>query len=263
MSGKPKRHLKNYLLNKEFQLTYALIMVVISVLLTSLLGYLIYHQANNASQLQKKQSNEIVAVFKKQSEETRAVFKKKTKESTDILQLMMTEETLKDIASQNLKDLKKNDKIDVAKLTKSLNDGIKKKEDQLGIAAKIQKKNKQRIFIGVFVFSILFIVILFVYSIILTHKVAGPLFKISGYFDKLENNNLVPVWPLRKGDQLIEFYNKFQSAYKSVVRRTRKDIEILENSIDSIEDKDSETYKMLNDLLTEKKTSLEGNDQEI
>ena len=274
----PKRHLKNFLLDKKFQLTYALVMVGVAMVATSILIALIWIQANTANRVAERQfadtkamhdhqSKEILGLFNKQSAktqevftqestETKEVFQKKTKQATEILALLQTQVELKEIADTMLKEIEQNDSKDI----KAREDQIKKKElelkneietirkkktDQLQAAkekmdrdtaeaASLRAKNDLRIKIGVLAFSILFVVILFLYTIVLTHKVAGPLFKITRYLERMEAGDLGPVWPLRKGDQLQEFYGHFEKAHDSVVTRCKKDIEVLTTALETL-----------------------------
>jgi len=145
----PKRHLKNFLLDKKFQLTYALIMVGVAVVATSILIALIWIQANNANKVAERQfddtkamhehqSKEILGLFNKQSAktqevftqestETKEVFKKKTKQATDVLALLQTQEEFKEMAETMLKEIEQNDAKDI----KARDEEIKKKEELL------------------------------------------------------------------------------------------------------------------------------------
>jgi hypothetical protein len=64
-----------------------------------------------------------------------------------------------------------------------------------------------------------------IYGIKMTHRVAGPLFKVSLYLAKMKDGRYDKVWNLRKGDQLVEFYDHFKSAHGGVVALERGDIE--------------------------------------
>ncbi|MCE9579489.1 MAG: hypothetical protein K8W52_40585 [Deltaproteobacteria bacterium] len=71
----------------------------------------------------------------------------------------------------------------------------------------------------------LFLVIaLAIYGIKTTHKVAGPLHKVTLYFAKMRDGRLDKVWPLRKGDQLVAFYDHFRAAHAGVVELEKADI---------------------------------------
>ena len=45
---------------------------------------------------------------------------------------------------------------------------------------------------------------LFIYGIKMTHRVAGPLYKIGGYCAAVAGGRFVKPTPLRRGDQLVE-----------------------------------------------------------
>ena len=62
------------------------------------------------------------------------------------------------------------------------------------------------------------------YGIKMTHKVAGPLFKVGLYLAKMREGRLDKVWNLRKGDQLVEFYEHFKTAHAGVVQLEKTDI---------------------------------------
>jgi hypothetical protein len=57
------------------------------------------------------------------------------------------------------------------------------------------------------------------YLIVMTHKVAGPLYKVGIYFDKMADGRLGPVWPLRRGDMLVDFYDTFRRAHEALRAR--------------------------------------------
>lgn len=295
----PKRHLKNFLLDKKFQLTYALIMVGVAVVATGILIALIWIQADNASRVAQRQfadtkamydnqAKEIIELFNKQSAktqevftqestETKEVFRKKTKQATEILELLRTQEEFREMADNMLQEIQQNDERDIKArdeeirkkeemLRKEIEEVRAKKEDQLKAAkekmnrdmaeaAALRETNDFRIKVGVLAFSVLFVVILFLYTIVLTHKVAGPLFKISRYLDRLAENDLGPIWPLRKGDQLQEFYRHFERAHDAVVGRCRKDLEVIKAALESMPEGPQRDALMA--LASEKEKSLE------
>lgn len=70
-----------------------------------------------------------------------------------------------------------------------------------------------------------------VYGIKTTHRVAGPLFKVGLYLAKLERNVYDTVYNLRKGDQLVEFYNHFKDAHEGVTKMQQEDRDRLRDAI--------------------------------
>lgn len=70
-----------------------------------------------------------------------------------------------------------------------------------------------------------------IYGIKTTHRVAGPLFKVGLYLKKLENNIYDTVYNLRKGDQLVEFYDHFKDAHAGVTAMQKEDRDRLKDAI--------------------------------
>lgn len=99
-----------------------------------------------------------------------------------------------------------------------------------------------------------------VYGIKMTHKVAGPLFKVQLYLAKMRDGRYDKVWNLRKGDQLIDFYEHFKTAHAGVVTMEKDDIERVKATIAAAKDAglgDHETVKELETLLARKEKALE------
>lgn len=78
------------------------------------------------------------------------------------------------------------------------------------------------------------VVILTGYLLIMTHKVAGPLFKISMYFDRMAEGRIGNVTPLRKGDMLQEFFQSFRDMHEALRARLVDDNEAMEKAIASL-----------------------------
>ncbi|HLL22509.1 MAG TPA: hypothetical protein VK427_10275 [Kofleriaceae bacterium] len=75
------------------------------------------------------------------------------------------------------------------------------------------------------------VVILSLYLVIMTHKVAGPLFKVSMYFDRMADGRLGVVTPLRKGDMLVDFFASFKDMHDTVRARAQDDVAIMDQAI--------------------------------
>ncbi len=103
-----------------------------------------------------------------------------------------------------------------------------------------------------------------VYGIKTTHRVAGPLFKVGLYLKKLENNIYDTVYNLRKGDQLVEFYDHFKDAHAGVTKMQEEDRDRLKDAIKLAREADlaakseelAASIAELERLLAEKEESL-------
>ena len=108
--------------------------------------------------------------------------------------------------------------------------------------------------------GLLLVLGLAVYGIKMTHKVAGPLFKVSLYLKKMRDGRFDKVYNLRKGDQLIEFYEHFRHAHAGVVKMQQADIERVRAVITAAEAAgagDEPAVRDLRDLLARKEKSIE------
>ena len=79
------------------------------------------------------------------------------------------------------------------------------------------------------------VVILSGYLLIMTHKVAGPLYKVSMYFDRMADGRVGRVTPLRKGDMLQDFYTTFCEMHDSLRARMTVDHEAMTKARDALE----------------------------
>jgi nitrogen fixation/metabolism regulation signal transduction histidine kinase len=85
-------------------------------------------------------------------------------------------------------------------------------------------------------FGLLLSVLLTIYGIVLTHKVAGPLFKVTLYLDKIRDGKLGQVYNLRKGDELVEFFGHFKAAHDALRKQEEGDIELLGRAAEKLTD---------------------------
>jgi hypothetical protein len=119
---------------------------------------------------------------------------------------------------------------------------------------------RMRIFIVLVVTGLGLIVGLAVYGIKMTHKVAGPLFKVTLYLNKMREGRFDKVWNLRKGDQLVDFYDHFKAAHAGMVTLEKTDIDRLKAVIASAEASglgEHETVAQLRAILARKEKALE------
>ena len=108
--------------------------------------------------------------------------------------------------------------------------------------------------------GLVLVVGLAIYGIKMTHKVAGPLFKISLYLHKMRDGRLDKVYNLRKGDQLVDFYDHFKHAHAGVVQLEHDDIAQLKALIAAAKAAgagDDEAVRELEALLARKEKAVE------
>jgi hypothetical protein len=75
------------------------------------------------------------------------------------------------------------------------------------------------------------VLILSIYLLVMTHKVAGPLYKVSLYFDRMSNGRFTEVTALRRGDMLQDFFASFQATSAAIHNRMQRDVEVMERAV--------------------------------
>ncbi|HEX4405249.1 MAG TPA: hypothetical protein VH560_10505 [Polyangia bacterium] len=89
---------------------------------------------------------------------------------------------------------------------------------------------------GIVGFGVVLVLSIGAVGILITHKVAGPLYKIASIFGRVRDNRLGPAPAnLRKGDELQEFYGQFREMHISLRARAEDDVRILGNVVAVLE----------------------------
>jgi hypothetical protein len=92
-----------------------------------------------------------------------------------------------------------------------------------------QFANSDRVVLwGIIGFGLVLVLSISAVGILITHKVVGPLYKISSLFARVRDNRLgaAPAG-LRKGDELQEFYSSFREMHQAVRERVVDDVRVL------------------------------------
>jgi methyl-accepting chemotaxis protein len=84
------------------------------------------------------------------------------------------------------------------------------------------------------------VIILSAYLVIMTHKVAGPLFKVSMYFEQMAEGRLGKVTALRRGDMLQDFFGDFKEMHEALRARSQADVEAMERALGSLREAHNE-----------------------
>ena len=116
---------------------------------------------------------------------------------------------------------------------------------------------------GILGFGVVLVISIGAVGILITHKVAGPLFKITSYFGRVRENRLgmIPA-KLRKGDELQDFYSSFRDMHQALREKVNEDLKVLGDALTALESGGaSGGQKALDELRTlrrRKEESLEN-----
>ncbi len=200
--SKHQRKLSNYLLDKNLQLRYILLVTLLSAAISGALGYMIYAQSRLASESIERD-----------------------------LQVL----TVGDTSRQEFTSI---------------------------LAGKDQMLVYEMVGLGLGL-----VVILSAYLVIMTHKVAGPLFKVSTYFDQMAEGRLGTVTPLRRGDMLQDFFGEFKAMHESLRARAQADVAALERALGALRDArgeaDAAARGKLDDALTALDQHIAGRKKQL
>lgn len=277
-----KRKLRNLLIDKDFQLRQTGVSVLIAAVLCGGLGALVIWQTRKANAEFKQQRARATTLFKKQREASaRAIkdirgvatrdAKKLLRTATDMLNLQLKDDDplVREAAKEAKKELDKDDKARMKRRIledKRLTELRRKADAEL--VAQRQKQDREAsqrrhrkeiiLILGIVVFGLVFLVVIFIFNIVITHKVAGPMFKMGRYLDELRDGKFTEVWNLRKGDQLVEFYARFQAMHKAMRERMDTDVEVLSALVEACQaaDVDKEALGKASALLADKRDAL-------
>ena len=115
---------------------------------------------------------------------------------------------------------------------------------------------------GIVGFGIVLVISISAVGILITHKVAGPLFKIAGFFGRVKDNRLGAVpQTLRKGDELQEFYGAFRDMHQALREKVDDDVRVLGDAVTALESGGAAGQKAveeLRQLRRRKEESLEN-----
>jgi hypothetical protein len=100
-----------------------------------------------------------------------------------------------------------------------------------------QFANSDRVVLwGIVGFGVVLILSISAVGILITHKVAGPLYKIANFFGRVRDNRLGPTPAnLRKGDELQEFYGHFREMHQALRSRQEDDVRVIGNAVSALE----------------------------
>jgi hypothetical protein len=97
-------------------------------------------------------------------------------------------------------------------------------------------QSDRTVLLGIIGFGVVLVLSIGGVGILLTHKVAGPLYKISSFFGRIRDNRLGPApKKLRKGDELQDFYSSFREMHEAIRSRVQEDVRVLDGALTAIE----------------------------
>lgn len=221
-----KRSWKNLLINWRYQLRFTLFMVGLATLLIGALGWWVMNVADDATN---------VAIGRVRGDACPPLTEPETVAVPTPAPPPAAPPEPQDVVSPDVAPPERNVQIDQSSMTLTVAPEDRSSAIAAHYACELEQAGRIRdleagrrnILYVLIATGALLVLGLAVYGILTTHKVAGPLFKIGLYLTKMREGRYDTVYPLRKGDQLVEFYDHFRAAHAGVVALERADVERL------------------------------------
>lgn len=215
----PSRHhrsLRNYLLEPDFQLKYANAAAALVVLLSIGLGALLWR----TSQEMLRQSSAAVQL----GEETLA----ESHKVTEVVAMSIARDPVYG-ANPALKAAFEGDAEEQNKVH------LEKQERLRAQAAALEGQSKRftQILIAALV---LLVVALWLGAIVLTHRIAGPVFKMRKQLRAVAKGDWSRPSPLRKRDELRSFFAAFEGLIDALRRQRREHLKALDEALGTLPD---------------------------
>jgi nitrogen fixation/metabolism regulation signal transduction histidine kinase len=223
-----KRRLRNFLLDARFQLKFASYIVGITLVISAFLGIFLYKNALNVF----AQVDQAVEARSKAAETSR--------------QLGLC--TLNNDMAKNL------DNPDFMTQLTARSEKIDKEYEQEKngiVAARVALIKQQRVTaLGLAGALIVFILVVGLGTIVATHRIVGPLFRVKRMANEVAGGKVVPpTYGLRPSDELKDVFDAFANMVKKLYERQQADAAEVEAAIAAIKPVAPEPAKKLEALL--------------
>jgi methyl-accepting chemotaxis protein len=198
-AGAYKRSMRNYLLDSRFQLKYTGFLVIVVVIISGVMGAVLYE----TTQAVVGESSALVEESKKVSEVSRMNIRDLASDSPELLTEFNREADAHD---------------------KALGD------------QQTRLIHRQQFMIESLVGGLaLMVVLIGMLGIYFTHKVAGPVFKMKRLLKQVGDGHLHVDARLRKGDELVDFFETFTQMVQGLRQMEMKQLEDVEAAFKALE----------------------------
>ncbi len=228
-SAPHKRRLRNFLLDKRFQLKYAGYLMLIAVVMSTAMGVVLLRTSDAvvAQSRQAVRQGEVAVGHGQQvleeSKKVSAVVQMNIVNDPAYAKDPVLREAFANEASARDEHLR-----DQQAALRAQAAALKHQAAQLGA-------RQRTMFLVLVVALVLLSVAIGLGGIVVTHRVAGPVFKMKRQLRELAAGNLQPPDSLRRGDELTDFFEAFNDAVNKLRARHEGYVAQLDAALESLE----------------------------
>jgi nitrogen fixation/metabolism regulation signal transduction histidine kinase len=264
-SGRQQRRLRNFLLDKRFQLKYAAMLASVAIVVSAIFGAGLWVTSKQLVD-QNRQAIEQSLDLVKQGQETvrrGQLVIKESKKVNAVVAMNISKAYLDEPElAKEFKDRTASDEAKFEAEQKRLETeaaSLEKRATELEKQAGAFAQQQQALLFGL-VFALAVVVIcMAIAGIVVTHKVAGPVFKMQRMFGQVGDGHFSVRERLRKGDEMLTFFDAFETMLKRLRDIQGKDMERIDKAIASIEgNTSSDAVDALKKLRAEMQVRRDG-----
>jgi nitrogen fixation/metabolism regulation signal transduction histidine kinase len=194
-----KRSLRNYLIDSRFQLKYTGMILGVAIVISAVLGIFLWET-----------SGEVVQESQKVVEQSKKV--------SDVVQMSIKDDPVYGVNPD---------------LAQAFNSAASEQDKKI-MAQQAALVRQQHTMLNTLVGALAVMVFLLgVLGILITHRVAGPIYKMKLLLRQVTNGKLKVGARLRKGDELHDFFDVFAQMVESLRERQLREIEQLDHAIEA------------------------------
>lgn len=227
MKQNVRRDVRNLLIDSQLQIKYTLVLVVAVLAVGLALGALLFRTSTEVlseSGRVVERSRELTAQSRKLLEETQKV--------TAVARMNFARLGLADdefLSTFDTED-KEREKATAAQVAAI------ERQEQAAIAQQMAIVERQRTMTAGVAMGLLALVLLVgIFGIVFTHKVAGPSFKMRRMFAEVRDGSLDVRGELRRGDELKELFLSFQQMVESLRATKERELSLLDEALTAMQ----------------------------
>jgi nitrogen fixation/metabolism regulation signal transduction histidine kinase len=251
-TGRHQRRLRNYLLDTHFQLKYTSYLVLIAVLLSLSLGVVLWRTSERVI----AQSYQTVTQGEQVVSRGRQVLSESKKVSA-VVQMNIVKDPVYADNPELLKAFEEDAKAQDDRLVKQ-QEALEGQSQALKSQSAELTRRQRTTFWAIVGVLVVLVVGIGLAGIVVTHKVAGPIYKMKRQIRDVGDGKLTIPSKLRPGDELVDFFETFNDMVKSLRERQEVEIAKLDSAIEKLEGKaDKSELEPLYQLRREMKAALD------
>ncbi|MDP9033465.1 MAG: hypothetical protein M3O50_01555 [Myxococcota bacterium] len=217
-SASYRRRIRNYLIDSRFQLKYAGILVAVALVISCVMGTVLYMTTNAVVD----ESAKVVEESQKIAQESKKV---------------------SEVSRMNVLDLAPDNAELVSTFTRECDAhdrAIAEQQRVVGVQQASLMRRQRGMLVSLVGGLMLMVLAIGLFGIYFTHKVAGPVFNMKRLLKQLGGGNLTVDARLRRGDELQDFFEAFRRMVTGLRQFERQQLEQLEVAIDALDHHSSE-----------------------